>query len=446
MGTVEASFSVASATKLLDTNFHHVTDDKKQRLILRAGDYWLPSTVHEVVATVYGLHGLPAPPRETLRSTASVPAVTPAVISSTYQINFVKGSSSFTNRQAVAEFQGQTTNATDLKEFFKQFDAKAPAADAKVYKFVGNNGTGPEGVEAGLDIEYIMGVSPGIQSEFWYWGGYDFCADLKNWTDTILSDANAPFVHSVSYGFQGPLDQLGCKEANVADIDANFVKLAASGITIIFASGDSGSGYSPYTPKLYPSWPASSPWVTSVGATRFVDQKVGKPEMASDQFGSGGGFSTMFTAFKDQVDVVNHYLKVASDLPPKGYYPPGGRATPDVSALGEGYQVLANGQLESVGGTSASTPAFAAMVSLINEARLAAGKKQMGYLNPFLYQNSHAFTDVTVGTNAIGRGTGPVKYGFKCAKGWDPATGLGTPIFPKLLQAALAIGTDTVVV
>ena len=27
------------------------------------------------------------------------------------------------------------------------------------------------------------------------------------------------------------------------------------------------------------------------------------------------------------------------------------------------------------------------MVSMLNEARFAAGKKQMGFLNPFLYSN-----------------------------------------------------------
>ena len=41
------------------------------------------------------------------------------------------------------------------------------------------------------------------------------------------------------------------------------------------------------------------------------------------------------------------------------------------------------------------------------------------------------------GTNAIGRGTGPLPYGFAAAKGWDPATGLGTPHFDKLLAAAM---------
>ena len=40
-----------------------------------------------------------------------------------------------------------------------------------------------------------------------------------------------------------------------------------------------------------------------------------------------------------------------------------------MAALGEGYQVYANGKVESVGGTSASSPAFAGYVSLLNEAR-----------------------------------------------------------------------------
>jgi len=194
---------------------------------------------------------------------------------------------------------------------------------------------------------------------------------------------------------------------------------------------------------LFPSWPASSPWVTSVGATRFVDQKVGEEEMASDQFGSGGGFSTMFNQSKAswQAEAVAKYVAMGPTLPkfpPSGSFPPLGRATPDVSALGEGYQVYEGGKVESVGGTSASSPAFAGFVSLLNEARFKAGKKQMGFVNPFLYANPDAFTDIVKGTNAIGRGTGPLKYGYAAAPGWDAATGLGTPLVDKLLAAALA--------
>merc|ERR1712003_447838 len=270
---------------------------------------------------------------------------------------------------------------------------------------------------------------------------------------TILSTDDAPLVHSVSYGWQGNISELGCKAADVADVNVNFAKLAAKGISIIIASGDSGSGYSPFPgdshklPQLWPSWPASSPWVTSVGSTRFIKQSVTQPEMATDQFGSGGGFSKDFDAFKAQQSAVAHYLKVAKDLPPAGAFPPTGRATPDVSALGEGFQVIAGGEVQSVGGTSASTPTFASIVGLLNEARITAGKPAMGYLNPFLYQNPDAFTDITVGTNAIDRGGEKVKYGYSCAPGWDPATGLGTPKFGKLLTAPMkAVDIDSSIV
>ena len=70
--------------------------------------------------------------------------------------------------------------------------------------------------------------------------------------------------------------------------------------------------------------PASSPWVTAVGATRFVGQKVGNEEMATDQFGSGGGFSKMFTQddAKWQSKAVAKYLSTvdASTLPPAASY------------------------------------------------------------------------------------------------------------------------------
>ena len=242
----------------------------------------------------------------------------------------------------------------------------------------------------------------------------------------------------------------------------------------------------PKTIALWASWPASSPWVTAVGATRFIGQKVGNAEMATDQFGSGGGFSTMFdqTNAKWQSAAVAKYLALGIGLPPASSFNPMGRATPDVSCLGEGYSVVVDGKIEPVGGTSASSPAFASMVSLLNEvrpqpaaqtraahtthhilvfdfavfccakhsspqtvvlnrvfvspqARLNAGKKPMGLLNPFLYQNEDAFTDVTEGSNKVGRGGQPLPYGWNCTAGWDPATGLGTPLFPKLLAAAM---------
>ena len=81
-------------------------------------------------------------------------------------------------------------NDSDLTEFFKNYVPKAASGDEKVYKFVGDPGEGSPGTEASLDIQYIMGVAPGVKTEFWYFAGSDFCGDLKNWTGMLLANAD----------------------------------------------------------------------------------------------------------------------------------------------------------------------------------------------------------------------------------------------------------------
>ena len=72
-----------------------------------------------------------------------------------------------------------------------------------------------------------MGVSPGIQTEFWEFPGQDFGADLNMWTSNLTNNKDIPIVHSVSYGWQGNLTQISVKASDVAVVDGNFAKLAA---------------------------------------------------------------------------------------------------------------------------------------------------------------------------------------------------------------------------
>jgi tripeptidyl-peptidase-1 len=81
-----------------------------------------------------------------------------------------------------------------------------------------------------------------------------------------------------------------------------------------------------------------------------------------------------------------------------------------------------------VAGTSASCPVVAGIFATLNDARLAKGGKPLGFLNPFIYQNGDAFNDVTLGQNP-----GDGQEGFPAVKGWDAATGWGTPDASKLL-------------
>jgi len=92
---------------------------------LRCADYSLPQDVHEATQAVYGLHGLPMAPkkRDHSRRLQQVESakVTPAVLASTYKVSGVTPSGSENNRQAVAEFQGQTMSTDDLDAFWKAY-------------------------------------------------------------------------------------------------------------------------------------------------------------------------------------------------------------------------------------------------------------------------------------------------------------------------------------
>merc|ERR1719265_2117173 len=144
--------------------------------VVLANSYRLPQEVDASVTSVYGLHGLPLPPRSALSQPPAKPAdVTPDVLTQTYNVSGVFPSGSTKNRQAVAEFQGQTIELPDLEQFFKSY--MHGKGNASIYKYVGDKGIGNPGVESSLDVDYIMGAAPGVLTEFWYWKSMDFCGD-----------------------------------------------------------------------------------------------------------------------------------------------------------------------------------------------------------------------------------------------------------------------------
>ncbi|KAK6433611.1 hypothetical protein LTR95_010213 [Oleoguttula sp. CCFEE 5521] len=271
-------------------------------------------------------------------------------------------------------------------------------------------------------------------------------------------------VISTSYGYNEydltPLyEQRQCNE---------YLKLGLQGVSFVFSSGDYGvagnggqciapgappPGVGPnnltYTDgssgRFNPAFPSTCPYITSVGATQV---KPGtniikalathtQPEEACETvIYSGGGFSNVFPLPSYQSAAVKGWFK--------NHPPPYGadrfnnsqqtRGFPDVSANGANYVVAVDGQFALVYGTSASAPVFASILTLINEARLAIGKKSVGFINPTAYAHPEVWNDITQGGNQ-GCGT----PGFSSATGWDPVTGLGTPNFPKLLKLYLSL-------
>lgn len=245
-----------------------------------------------------------------------------------------------------------------------------------------------------------------------------------------------------------------------------FMKLGLQGHSILFASGDygvasfagDGSANGCLGPKqkiFNPQYPSNCPYVTSVGGTMiYPDQTIEDAESVmhanlggtATNFSSSGGFSNYFPQPHYQKATVKKYFEKAELSYPyysefsvdfnttKGVYNRIGRAYPDVSANGARFPAYTGGKEYHYYGASLASPLFASVLNLINEERLAKGKSPVGFVNPVLYAHPEILNDITNGTNA-GCGT----YGFSAIEGWDPATGLGTPNYPKMKEFFLSL-------
>jgi len=257
-----------------------------------------------------------------------------------------------------------------------------------------------------------------------------------------------PHTISISYG----QDESGVTVAYANRQCAEYAKLGLVGTSVFYSSGDDGvagnggvclnAQHQPVDngTVFNPSFPGGCPFLTSVGATQILSgNTVNDPESACEEvIFSGGGFSNIFPIPSYQKNAVTGFLK--NHPPPftNGQFNNSGtvRAFPDLSANGAFYVVGVDGELELVFGTSCSAPVTASMFTMINDARLAAGKRTVGFINPAIYSDAFkdAFNDITIGGNQ-----GCNSPGFTSTTGWDPVTGVGTPNFGKLLKLFLAM-------
>jgi len=260
----------------------------------------------------------------------------------------------------------------------------------------------------------------------------------------VANTTNPPLVNSISY------DSVEQEElpALLKRFDSEAQKLGIRGVTIVVSSGDDGvanfeARSDPSKCGFHPAFPSTSPSVLSVGATQGPEFGGGPEITCSSGTGglitSGGGFSTVFPIPTYQSSALNDYFN-NTQLPPENMWNKKGRGYPDVSMLGHNYFIIVGGQLYQVSGTSCSTPVTAGILSLINDARISAGKSSLGFVNPALYSLASSkglFNDVTCGLNNCCAGQPPTTccpYGFYAGIGWDATTGFGSLNFPVLLS------------
>jgi len=290
--------------------------------------------------------------------------------------------------------------------------------------------------EITLDVEWAHAIAPGAKIKL-VLAKSNQDADILSATKYAV-DNNIGDVISQSFG-----EAETCMDpALVAQQNKLFKQATAKGITLLASSGDQGSAQpgcaddDPFFKSA--STPATDPNVTAVGGTILDADGVtgeyhGETVWNEPDFGSagGGGFSVLYGT--------PSYQKGNLHLPSRG--------VPDVSynaAIIGGvltvYSPGGTGQaVYRFGGTSAGSPQWAGLVALADQA--ANGR--IGAMNKTLYALSHSkknyandFHDITVGDNHYPGD--PVVPGFSAMKGWDAASGLGSPkadtLVPALVQ------------
>ncbi|KAF9044720.1 subtilisin-like protein [Hymenopellis radicata] len=208
-----------------------------------------------------------------------------------------------------------------------------------------------------------------------------------------------------------------------------------------------------------PGWPATCPWITSVGGTQVKAnasgtsangvalEEVWNQDLTHGFWESGGGgfsASNRFPMPQYQKAAVNSFLGNLKKTNPEqlNHFNPRGRAYPDISANANNFVAVEDGAFSLDSGTSGATPTVASIITLVNDARLAAGKSPVGFINPSIYSPhfASAFNDIVSGTSQGCKGwQGDRGGGFQAVPGWDAASGLGTPNLGVLIEKWLML-------
>ncbi|MER6739094.1 hypothetical protein, partial [Streptomyces puniciscabiei] len=265
-----------------------------------------------------------------------------------------------------------------------------------------------------LDIEVTGALAPGANQSVYF--APNTAKGFIDAVSTAIHDTPTPTVLSIGWGNAEELWTVQAKRA----LHEAFADAAALGVTVCVAAGSSGSSDGVDDGFAHVDFPASSPRVMACGGTRLdVDATNGTVLSETvwndgDDAATGGGFSVDFDLPSWQADAGVH----------NGFHSVGfnGRGVPDVAANASpasGYMICVDGQEKVLGGTSAATVLWAALVCRIAETL----GRPLGPLQPALYsgaapgRTAAGLRDITSGNNGE----------YSARPGWDPCTGLGTP-------------------
>jgi len=384
------------------------------------GTVQVPQEIASFVSGVFGLDNRPvAKPHIRYRGTsrafgtrASNTAYNPNQVAQFY--GFPQDANGSGQRIGLIELGGGY-RPSDISDYFQSLGVTVPTVKSVLVDHAHNRPTNPQSAdgEVLLDIEVAGAAAPGVSIVVYF--APNTARGFQDALSTAIHDEiNKISALSISWG--------GAEVNWTTQSMENFSQVAQEagllGITITASSGDNGSSNGVSDGKNHVDFPASCPYVLAAGGTRIVvaNNAIKSETVWNDgsQGGAtGGGYSSVFVRPEYQATDV----KLAN------------RGVPDVSGNADpetGYNILVDGQQMVVGGTSAVAPLWAALVVLLNQKL----NRRLGFVNPALYDldETSDFRDITMGNNGA----------YSATFGWDPCTGLGSPLGSQLLQALQA--------
>ncbi|KAF8267515.1 subtilisin-like protein [Lactarius quietus] len=442
---------VSQADQLLSASYRLYKHSGTNETTLRTVCYALPEALHPLVETVAPTTYFDSPrtlmqaPRKPSSAESGVivnttsgervraltnPIITPAVLRTLYKTTAYVPAAGDYNALAILGFLNDNPSPADLTKFMSNYRKDALAASFQVVPVHGGvyDPTRP-GYETSLDIQYASAMSYPTPQIFYCTGGpISFLANGEPgpedaylaWLKYLLALVHIPPTISISYANPETL----VPWTYATTICNLFAQLGLRGVSVLIASGDNGVGHGNCQDgdgnvRFYTMFPASCPWVTSVGGT------MNDPETAIPF--SGGGFSEYFERPKYQNGMVQPFLENLGNQY-NGFYNALGRGVPDISAQSHQFEFILANKPFIMSGTSCATPTFAGIITLLNDYLISTGRYPLGFLNLWLYDRGIAgLNDITSGNNP-----GCNTPGFTAITGWDPVTGLGTPNFERL--------------
>jgi kumamolisin len=460
----DATMTVGVAQRLFSTQLGRFRTASAAQYVSPGAQARVPAPIRGIVTGIVGLDTRPlsGAPSSALRRDAHVTSANPTRSGTPEGCPSALGTNGYTPNQYLTAYGYQPLRSagllgqdervalieidgfhvSDVRTFAGCFGLPVP----RINTFgVGIKKALKPGPESTLDLEVLDSVAPRLKAIDVYESGSTSTDVVRSLAAPLQNAGAKPQVISASLSVCEPALFLSLTVPGIEAAEGALEMAAASGITILSASGDSGSSgcIGPDGPIAAAdvNYPASSWWVTGVGGTnatlnpanQLVSQ-VAWNDAPNGLGAGGGGLSQLFRRPGYQ----------------KSFVSPNVRGVPDVSMLADvqpGYAVFCTVSPDcvdsknpspwlTVGGTSAGTPLLAGGIAILDQDLRMRGLQDLGLANPLLYKAGHSaiaplvLSDVTQGDIDLGPflPSGNMRALGCCTAGpgYDLATGLGT--------------------